>query len=350
MSAARPSAAAPSGPLATGGNSVPRVMWLVLAALLPVVVVEVVLYGPAPLFQLAIAGSTALACEWLALRARGRRLTAPTGDGSALVTAALLGLAVPPLLPWWLTVIGTALALLLGKHVFGGLGWNPFNPAMVGYAALLISFPVEMTRWPLPVGGELGWSELAGLGARSVLGIGGATAPAWDAYTGATALDALHTGLGLRLTMEEIRAQPAFGTFGGAGAQWVNLAALAGGLLLLERGVIRWQIPVAMLGAVVACSLVLHALDPGRFAGPLLHLFSGATMLGAFFIATDPVTAATSDRGRIVYGAGIGLLTCLIRSFGGYPDGVAFAVLLLNLAVPTIDRYSVPRIHGHPRH
>ena len=335
------------GPFTTGRNSVPRVMRLVLLALLPLVAVQFALYGPAVLMQLAIAAGTALACEAMALRARGRPTYPALGDASALVTAALIAVSVPALLPWWLTVLGTAFAVLLGKHVFGGLGFNPFNPAMVGYAVLLISFPVEMTRWPLPAGADAHWSELAGFGVRAVLGLAGPPGPSWDAYTGATALDALHTGLSQRLTMQEIRSQPAFGSFGGAGSQWVNLAALAGGLLLLERRVIRWQIPVAMLGAIAACSLLLHAIDPGRHAGPLLHLFSGATMLGAFFIATDPVTAATSDRGRLLYGAGIGVLTCLIRGYGGYPDGVAFAVLLLNLAVPTIDRYSVPRIHGH---
>ncbi len=216
------------------------------------------------------------------------------------------------------------MAGLLAKHAYGGLGQNPFNPAMVGYAALLVSFPVEMTRWPVP----------------------GAD---WDAVTGATALDALRTGLRESYTMGEIRAGAAFGSVGAAGSEWVNLAALAGGLFLLARGVIRWQIPVAMLAGLAVPAALAQWLDPGAHPGALFHLASGATMLGAFFIATDPVSAATSDRGRLYFGAGIGLLTWVIRSFGGYPDGVAFAVLLMNLAVPLIDRYTVPRIHGHAR-
>jgi electron transport complex protein RnfD len=236
----------------------------------------------------------------------------------------LLALAVPPGLPWWLLAFGTAVAVLLAKHAYGGLGQNPFNPAMAGYAVLLVSFPLEMTQWPAPDAG-------------------------WDAITGATALDTLRTGLRESYTMQEIMAGPAFGRVGASGGEWVNLAALAGGLYLLARRVIRWHIPVAVLAGLAVPAALAHLFDPGAHAGAAFHLASGAAMLGAFFIATDPVSAATSDRGRLVFGAGIGLLTWIIRSWGGFPDGVAFAVLLMNLAVPLIDRYSVPRIHGEPR-
>jgi electron transport complex protein RnfD len=185
-----------------------------------------------------------------------------------------------------------------------------------------------MTRWPVPFapGGD------------------------WDAYTGATALDTLRTGLGQRLTMQEIFAGPAFGFLGGKGAQWINLAALAGGLYLLVRRLVRWHIPVAVLAGIALPAFAMHAIDPGAYASAAFHLCSGATMLGAFFIATDPVSAATSDRGRLVYGAGIGAITWAIRTWGAYPDGIAFAVLLMNVAAPLIDRYTVPRIHGHDRH
>jgi len=308
-----------------GGFTVPRIMTQVLVALAPVAVAHVLLYGPGLLLQLAVCTITALACEALALRVRRRDPGPFLRDGSVLVTAALLALSVPPLLPWWLAVLGTAAAVLLGKHVYGGLGYNPFNPAMVGYAVLLVSFPLEMTRWPLPTGVE------------------------WDAVTGATALDQLRTGLGQRLTMQEIFAQPVFGAVGDAGAQWINAAALLGGLYLLRRRIVRWHIPVAVLAGVAVPAVLMHGLDPGAHAGAAFHLFSGATMLGAFFIATDPVSAATSDRGRLVYGAGIGVLAWIIRTWGGYPDGMAFAVLLMNLAAPLLDRYTVPRIHGHPK-
>jgi electron transport complex protein RnfD len=314
----------PQPPHVVAGFTVPRVMFQVLAALLPVLAVQVHLFGPRPLLLVAVAAVAALACEALALRLR-RRSTQPfLRDGSVLVTAALLALAVPPTLPPGHLVLGVACAVLLAKHAYGGLGQNPFNPAMVGYAVLLVSFPLEMTRWPAPGDG-------------------------WDAMTGATALDALRTGLRQSYTMQEIMAGPAFGRIGAGGGEWINLAALAGGLFLLARGLVRWHIPVAVLAGITVPAALFHAFDPGAHASASFHLASGATMLGAFFIATDPVSAATSDRGRLVYGAGIGLLTWIIRSWGGYPDGVAFAVLIMNLAVPLIDRCTVPRIHGHVR-
>jgi electron transport complex protein RnfD len=310
-------------PHVIAGFTVPRVMYQVLLALAPVAGVHIWLYGPALLLQLFVAAGTALACEATALRLRGRPAPQFLRDGSVLVTAALLALSVPPLLPWWLTVFGTAVAVLLGKHAYGGLGQNPFNPAMVAYAALLVSFPVEMTRWPVP-------------------------GPPWDAVTGATALDALRTGLRQGYTMQEVAAGAPFGRIGATGSEWLNLAALLGGVYLLLRRIIRWHIPLAMLAGLAVPAALMHAFDPGAHAGAGFHLASGAAMLGAFFIATDPVSAATSDRGRLYFGAGIGVLTWVIRTWGGYPDGVAFAVLLMNLSVPLLDRYTVPRIHGHP--
>jgi electron transport complex protein RnfD len=313
-------------PHVIAGFTVPRVMTQVLVALVPVAIAQVALFGPRVLLQLAVCAATALACEAMALRARRIEARRFLADGSVLVTAALLALSVPPLLPWWLAAFGTAVAVLLGKHAYGGLGCNPFNPAMVGYAVLLVSFPVEMTRWSVPS-----------------LGV------PWDAVTGATALDQLRTGLGQRLTMQEIFALPPFGLLGDAGGQWINATALLGGLYLLARGIVRWHIPAAMLVGLALPAALAHTFDPGAHAAATFHLFSGATMLGAFFIATDPVSAATSDRGRLYYGAGVGALTWVIRTWGGYPDGIAFAVLLMNLAAPLLDRYTVPRIHGHPK-
>jgi electron transport complex protein RnfD len=311
-------------PYVIAGFTVPRVMFQVLAALLPVLGVQVYLFGTRTLLLVVVAAVVALACEALALRLRHRSARPFLWDGSVLVTAALIALAVPPTLSLWLLVLGVAVAVLLAKHAYGGLGQNPFNPAMVGYAVLLVSFPLEMTRWPAP-GGD------------------------WDAMTGATALDALRTGLRQSYTMQEILARPAFGRVGAGGGEWINLAALAGGVYLLVRRIVRWHIPVAVLAGIAAPAALFHAFDPGAHASASFHLAAGATMLGAFFIATDPVSAATSDRGRLVYGAGIGLLTWIIRTWGGFPDGVAFAVLLMNLSVPLIDRYTVPRIHGHAR-
>jgi len=297
-------------------------MFQVLAALVPVLAVQIHFFGMRPLLLVIVAAIAALACEALALHMRRRSVQPCLRDGSVLVTAALLALAVPPTLPLWQLALGVAVAVLLAKHAYGGLGQNPFNPAMVGYAVLLVSFPLEMTRWPAP-GGD------------------------WDALTGATALDTLRTGLRQSYTMQEIQAGPTFGHVGAMGGEWINLAALAGGLYLLARRIVRWHIPVAMLAGIAVPAALFHMFDPGAHASASFHLAAGATMLGAFFIATDPVSAATSDRGRLVYGAGIGLLTWIIRTWGGFPDGVAFAVLIMNLAVPLIDRYTVPRIYGH---
>lgn len=330
--------------------TVPRVMQQLVLALLPVVVAHVALFGPGLLLQLAVACPAAMACEALAMRLHARDGQPSLPDGSVLVTAVLFSLCITPLLPWWLTLAGIALAVLLGKHAFGGLDRSPFNSAMIGYAGLLLAFPADMARWPLPLGsGTQGWTDLAGLAWQAFADGADSLQPAWDAYTGATALDALRTGLDQRYTMREVLAQPAFGAFGGAGFQWINLAAAAGGLFLLARRLVRWHIPVAFLAGILLPAWVAHGLDPGAYAGPLFHAFAGATMLGAFFIATDPATAAASDRGRLVYGFGIGFVTWMLRSFGEYPDGVAFAVLLMNFAVPFIDALPLPRIHGHPR-
>lgn len=340
-------ASAPA-PHLSGGRSVARVMGLVLLALLPYALVHAWLYGPVLPLQLAVATAAALGAEALALRLRNRDPGTALRDRSVLVTAALLAAALPPFLPWWITVFATAIAVLLGKHAFGGLGQNPFNPAMVGYATALLAFPQEMTRWTLPVtASPLDWSALASTGFASVLGL--ANTAAIDGWTGATALEALHTGLAQRLTMPEIRALPAFGTFGGAGVEWLALAALLGGLALLLLQVIRWQVPVAVLAGLATAAALGRAFDPGAHAGVLLHLFAGSTMLGAFFIATDPVSGAASARGRLVFGAGIGVLTYLIRAFGVHPDGFAFAVLLMNLAVPLIDRHTLTQVHGRAR-
>jgi electron transport complex protein RnfD len=337
-------------PHVIAGYSVPRVMFPVLIALVPVAIAHVVLLGPGLLLQLAVACVTALLAEAFALRWRGQDPAPALRDGSVLVTACLLALSVTPLLPWWLTALGTALAVLLGKHVFGGLGQNPFNPAMVGYAILLVSFPLEMTRWPvlLDAPEAQSWMELARMTLGAIFGAVGD--PRWDAFTGATALDAIRTGLDLRYTLPEILGRgDVMGPLGARGFAWLNLAALAGGLYLLARGIVRWHIPVAVLGGLLLPAFIAHALDPGGHLSASTQAFAGATMLAAFFIATDPVSAATSNLGRLWYGAGIGLLAWIIRTWGGYPDGFAFAVLLMNVAVPFIDRYTVPRIHGRAR-
>jgi electron transport complex protein RnfD len=330
-------------------TSVAHVMRLVLYALVPTIAMHVVFFGIGLLVQIVLGCATALATEALALRLRRKPISMYLFDGSALITAVLLALCLPPLAPWWLVVSGTAFAILLAKHLFGGLGANPFNPAMVGYAVLLVSFPAQLLQWLPPDAAGIEPVPMSIGATLQTIATGSPPAPlTWDAITSPTPLDALRTNLKMGMTMAEAHAAPIFEGLGGQGWQWINLATLLGGVWLLTMRVIRWHIPVAMLGAIAVSSTLLYVVDPGIYAGPIFHLTSGASMLGAFFIATDPVSAAASDRGRLVYGAGIGVLTCIIRTWGGYPDGVAFAVLLMNLCVPLIDRCTIPRIYGHP--
>jgi Na+-translocating ferredoxin:NAD+ oxidoreductase subunit D len=339
-----------AAPHVVAPNSVGRVMRIVLYALVPTVAAHVFFFGPGLLVQIVLGTLTALAAEALALRLRGRPLAPFLKDGSALITASLLALCLPPLSPWWLIVSGTAFAILLAKHLYGGLGMNPFNPAMVGYAVLLVSFPVQLLHWLPPHVQGIEHVDLSlGETLRTIFTGSLPDRLTWDAVTSPTPLNALRTNLKMGMTMAEAHASALFGSFGGRGWEWINLATLAGGIALLATRVIRWHIPVAMLGTLFVCASVMYALDPGTYAGPLFHLTSGASLLGAFFIATDPVSAATSDRGKLIYGGGIGVVMYMIRTWGGYPDGVAFAVLLMNFAVPLIDRYTIPRIYGHPR-
>jgi electron transport complex protein RnfD len=218
---------------------------------------------------------------------------------------------------------------------------------MVGYVFLLVSFPVEMTQWIPPRMGDLDYEHLS-IVANLNYSLTGRlpTTLDIDALTRATPLDLVKEGLRAARTFPELRGGSLFGDFGGRGWEWVaNLIAL-GGLYLLYTGTIRWHIPVAVLAGLLVPATALYLFDTDQFAAPGFHLFSGASMLGAFFIATDPVSAATTVRGRLLYGAGIGMLTYMIRTWGGYPDGMAFAVLLMNATVPLIDRYTQPRIYG----
>ena len=325
-------------------------MRLVLYALLPAIFVHVVFFGPGLLLQIVLGVATALLCEALALKLRRKPLEPFLTDGSALITAVLLALCLPPLAPWWLVVSGTAFAILLAKHAYGGLGANPFNPAMVGYAVLLVSFPAQLLQWLPPNAPGLERVDLTFVNTLTTIMTGSLPEQfTWDAVTSPTPLEGLRTNLTMGMTMDEARSSPIFGLLGGKGWQWVNLATLAGGVWLLATGIIGWRIPVAMLGTIAACSTLMYLVDRGAYAGPIFHLTSGASMLGAFFIATDPVSAATSDRGKLIYAAGIGFLTYVIRTWGGYPDGVAFAVLVMNMLAPLIDRYTIPRIYGHSR-
>jgi electron transport complex protein RnfD len=329
-------------------NSVGRIMWQLLCALLPGTLAMLWFFGAGVLINILLAVTAALLAESAALLLRRRPLQPYLSDYSAVVTAVLLALSLPALSPWWMTVTGVLFAILVAKHLYGGLGYNPFNPAMVGYVALLISFPKHMTAWLPP--SAVADVSLGLAGAWDVIFHGqypdGISA---DAVAMATPLDTLKTQLGLGKTVGEIWSDPRFGVLAGRGWQWAALGYLAGGLWMIRHQIIDWRIPAGFLGSLGLISLVFFLADPAHYAYPTLHLFGGASMLGAFFIATDPVTAATTQKGRLIYGALIGLLVYIIRTFGGYPDGVAFSVLLINVAAPMINYYTRPRTYGHSR-
>jgi electron transport complex protein RnfD len=321
--------------------SVSQVMTQVCIALIPGIAAYAWLVGPAILVQLVIASLAALLAEALMLRVQGKPLAMFLADGSAIVTAWLIALTFPPLAPWWLVVTGTFFAIVVAKHLYGGLGQNPFNPAMIAFAVCIVAFPALMSQWP-SIGLQAGLIEQMDI----ILGF----APGLDALTGATPLDALKTALkqgeGKVEVAHLLANQDIFGNFAGRGWEWVAAGYLLGGLWLWQRKIISWHVPLAFVAALSLISGALWLYQPTQFASPLFHLFSGGAMLGAFFIATDPVSGCTTPRGKLIFGAGAGLLAYIIRVFGGYPDGVAFAILLMNLSAPLIDLLTQPPIFG----
>lgn len=343
-----------SSPYTHNRRSTSTIMLLVLIAAVPGMVAQWYYFGWGNLIQVLIAAIAAIGAEAAILRLRKLPLAETLKDNSALLTALLLGISIPSLAPWWMIVIGTLFAVVISKQLYGGLGQNPFNPAMVGYVVLLISFPVQMTSW-LPPDSLQGITPSLGDTLSMIFHfhtLDGHTMQQLqvgiDGVSQATPLDTFKTGLRAGHSAEQLMAQPIYsGVLAGLGWQWVNVGYLLGGIFLLGTRSIRWHIPAGMLLSLAFCATLGWLISPHSLVSPTIHLLSGATMLGAFFIATDPVTASTTNKGRLIYGALIGLLVWLIRSFGGYPDGVAFAVLLANICVPLIDYYTQPRVYGH---
>jgi len=339
-----------SSPHIAQQNSVQSVMFKVLLAMIPGTIAMIVFFGWGVLVNILLASVVALSCEALMLWIRKRPIKPYLFDGSALLTACLLALALPQLAPWWLTLIGTAFAIIVAKHLYGGLGFNPFNPAMVGYVVVIISFPKEMTQWVPPLLEDytlLTFTETVRVIFTGELPL----TYGWDAVTMATPLDTIKTQLGLELSVNEIETHKEygsmFGAIGGFGWEWVNGLFLATGLYLCVKRVIDWRIPAGVIAALLVLSNVFALYDYASFTPPTFHLFSGGIMLGAFFIATDPVSAATTTKGRWLYGIGIGAFIYIIRTWGSYPDGIAFAVILMNMAAPLLDYYTMPRAFGH---
>lgn len=341
-----------AGPFLKQSPSVGRIMAIVMAALAPATLFGLFEFGWPAVNLFAVTIAAAVLSEAASLLVMGKPVRPALTDGSAVLSGWLLAMTLPPWAPWWIGVIGSVFAIVLGKQLFGGLGQNLFNPAMVARVVLLISFPLQMTHFvaphPLVGGGAVGFLD----GLAITFGYGAAQV---DAVSSASVLGHLKTELGRGIAWGDA-FQAAFnlkdvalGTKPGSLGETSAPLLLLGGALLLGTRIITWHIPAAMLGAIAVLAALFNALDPAHYPDMWVHLLSGATLLGAFFIATDLVTSPVSPLGKIVFGAGCGTLVYIIRTWAGYPEGVAFAVLLMNAATPLIDRYLKPRVYGRTR-
>ena len=337
-----------SGPHVVATRRVDQIMRQVIIALLPATGFGVLLFGWPALYLLLITVLSAIAFEAVCLKLKGVAAQPQIQDGSAILTGLLVAMTLPPWAPWWIGVTGAAIAIVLGKQVYGGLGQNPFNPAMLARVALLISFPIEMTTWvnvtPLFTG--------PGLIESLTLTFAGLDHP--DAVTGATTLGMVKTGFSQNLNLPGSLADYSgflalIGWERGSLGETSTILLVIGGIGLLRKGIIQWYIPVSLLATILVLSTFFHLLDETHYLSPWVHLNSGALMLVAFFIATDYVTSPNTPLGKLIFGAGCGLLIFIIRSWGGYPEGTGFAVLLMNALTPLIDHYIRPRIYGRYR-
>jgi electron transport complex protein RnfD len=329
-----------------------QIMVWVMLCLIPGVALQSYFFGLSNILQILLAGIVALSAEAAILKLRKRPIINTLKDGSALLTGILIAISIPPLAPWWVVVIGTLFAIIFVKQLYGGLGQNIFNPAMAAYVVLLISFPVQMTSW-LPML-SLQPFELSILDQLNTV-LTGHTLDGYsvsqmsisiDGLTMATPLDTMKNSLNSGFTTTEIFDSATFKASSSQAIMWVNLGFLFGGAILLAKRIILWMIPISFLIGMVLFSFIAFAYQPDLNGSPLFHLLSGATMLGAFFILTDPVSASTTVKGRLFYGFLIAFIVVLIRNIGGYPDAVAFAVLLGNMCVPLIDYYTQPKVYG----
>ena len=340
-----------SGPHVHISMDVPTIMAWVIAACLPATLYGFYQFGWPAISLFVVTISAALIGEAFALKLAGKSLRIHLFDGSALVTAWLLAMSLPPWAPWWIGVLGSGIAILIGKQVFGGIGQNVFNPAMVARVALLVSFPVEMTTWidPRPLLSAQAPGFVDGLGI-TFIGI-----PDVDAVSSASTLGYIKTSVDQGLTLSEILPDifdplSAFmGTTNGSMGETSAFFLLLGGLILLFRGIISWHIPFSMITAAAGLALLANLIEPSTYPGPSIHLLSGGMMLGVFFIATDPTTSPSTPMGGIVFGAGCGVLEWLIRTWGGYPEGLGFSILIMNSLTPLIDQYVRPRVYGRNR-
>ncbi|MDD5240767.1 MAG: RnfABCDGE type electron transport complex subunit D [Sulfuricella sp.] len=335
-----------SGPFTHAASSVQKTMFMVLLALIPATAYDLYLFGwPAILLFTVTVGSCVMVEAGCLILVD--QPTKAAFDGSAILTGWLLAMSLPPWAPWWIGVLGAVFAIALAKHTFGGIGQNMFNPAMVARVALLVSFPVIMTAWTMPH--PLFSASAPGLAEAFNITFG-AGMP--DSVSAASALGYVKTELSRGIPVTQSMAHVpdlmdmALGTRAGSLGETSAILILAGGLFLMARRIISWHTPLAVMGSLFLMGTLFHAVDPARYTDGMFHLMSGATFLGAFFIATDYVTSPVSKRGQLVFGAGCGILTWTIRTYAGYPEGMAFAILLMNSLTPIIDQYTRPRAFG----
>ncbi|MGJ8682314.1 electron transport complex subunit RsxD [Paraglaciecola sp.] len=334
-----------------------QVMKLVLFALIPGILMQTWFFGWGTIVQIMLAIITATVTEAAILELRKRDFEKALKDYSAMVTAILLAISIPPFAPWWVIVIGTFFAIAVVKQLYGGLGFNIFNPAMAAYVMLLVSFPVQMTQWLPPNNlaqySHNFWDAVSAIFTQySVEGFSlGQLQTDIDGVTMATPLDTVKTSLTQGFTYSEGLEHKIFDSVVsglGVASSWISLAYLAGGLYLIKLKVINWHIPTSIIAGLFVCASVMSLVDSDLFPSNIFHLLNGSIIIGAFFIATDPVSAATTNKGRLIFGAAIGCWVYIIRTWGGYPDAIAFAVVIMNMAVPLIDYYTRPRTYGHP--
>ena len=343
---------AQAAPHTHGSNSVSRIMLVVILTLLPATGWGIYQFGWPALNILVLCVASALLAEALCLWIANKPVGLFLKDGSAVLTAWLLAMTLPPWTPWWIAVFGGGFAIIVGKQIFGGIGQNVFNPAMLARVALLVSFPVEMTFWvePTPLFSE-GAPDFVESLAITFLGV-----PSMDSVSSASIIGHLKTGFTLGHSVAQSLSGAQYdamahgiGTVPGSMGETSAVLILLGGLILIALRIITWHIPVAMLGSVALLATLFHLFSPERYPDAIFHLLSGGLMLGAFFIATDLVTSPSTRLGQIIFGAGCGTLVFVIRSWGAFPEGVGFAVLLMNAATPLIDHYVRPRIYGRDR-
>ncbi|MEE1182875.1 MAG: RnfABCDGE type electron transport complex subunit D [Paludibacteraceae bacterium] len=305
-----------SSPHVHSGDSIQKNMLYVVLALLPAYLVALYYFGVGALVVSAIAIASCIGFEAFIQRFV-LKTKVSISDGSAALTGLLLAMNLPSNLPWWMVIIGSMAAIGLGKMCYGGLGNNLFNPALVGRVFLLISFPAAMTTWPIPEPFSMAYM---------------------DAQTAATPLSFMKFDQMLPPILTTL-----IGNEGGSMGEVSAIALLLGGIFLLWKKVITWHIPVSILVTVAVFTGIMHLVDPITYENPLWHLCSGGLLLGAIFMATDYVTSPMTTRGQLLYGVGIGLITVVIRLWGSYPEGVSFAILLMNAATPLIDKYILPK-------